>query len=156
MTGDEIDWGKVRRALSDRGYDWRRLNSAELHEAHAYLDASEERWFAAEKRIAKWRVTEDGDSLRLEIAFDPQRALLLTIPKSGGMYDGEPNSVTVWTGNNEHDFIGEPSPAVPAVAYRQRDGKEVTVAGRQSSSGGESIERFRAWLGGVGRPERWS
>jgi hypothetical protein len=102
--------------------------------------------------VAKWRVTEDDDGLRLEIAFDPKRALLLTIPKPGGMYDSEPNMVTVWTGNGEHEFIGEPSPAVPAVTYRQRDGKEVTIPRRASSSGGESVESFREWLGDVGKP----
>jgi hypothetical protein len=84
--------------------------------------------------------------------LDPKRAIVLTIPRPGGEYDSEPNHVTIWTGNGEHDFVGEPSPAIPAVSYRQRDGNEVTVAGRQSSSGGESIESFRQWLADVGKP----
>jgi hypothetical protein len=131
---DKIDSAKVYRAAAEKDYDWDQLNSAEQDEARHLIEHAEEEWFAAERRVAKWRVTENDDGLRLEIGFDPKRALLLTIPKPGGMYDGEANSVTVWTGSGEHqDFIGEPRPAVPAVTYRQRDGKVVTVAGRQST-----------------------
>lgn len=119
---DEVDWTKVRRALADEDYDWSQLSCAELREAQAFTDEAEERWFATEPRIAKWRIRDDEDAFGLEIVLDPKRAITLTIPKPGGMYDGEPNHVTVWTGNGEHDF-----------------------------DEGESVESFREWLDGVGK-----
>jgi hypothetical protein len=66
MTGDKTDWAKVYRAAAEKGYDWSQLNGAEQQEARNLLEHAEEEWFATEKRVAKWRVTDDADGLRLE------------------------------------------------------------------------------------------
>jgi hypothetical protein len=50
--------------------------------------------------LARWRTHEDDGCFTLQIEIGNDRALTLVIWKNG-----DPNSVTVWTGNGEHSFI---------------------------------------------------
>jgi hypothetical protein len=111
-----VDWAKVLRALADDDFDWTQLNADEWREARIAMEEIYERQFATKGSIAKWSVRDDQDAFGIQIDLDPHHGVTLTIGKPGGVYDGEPNAVTIWTYSGEHEFIG-----------------------------GESVESFREW-----------
>lgn len=66
---------------------------------------------------ARWFVHEDEEGLQLQIELGQNRAVLLTVSKTG-----EAPNVSLWCGSGSHDF------------------------GRDEGEAGETVESFREWL----------